>query len=81
MIRNLVRFQQQAFSVNSIWASAELHKPEYGHYQHVTLIPGIGIGPEITSKLSLIQTVWLKCSELPTSQSSSTLSETSHSRT
>jgi len=45
MIRNLVRFQQQAFSKNSIWATAELHRPEYGQHQHVTLIPGIGIGP------------------------------------
>lgn len=49
MLRNLVRLQQQAFSSNSIWATAELHRPEYGQRQSVTLIPGIGIGPEITS--------------------------------
>ena len=32
------------------WANAEVHKPFEGKVQSVTLIPGIGIGPEITSK-------------------------------
>lgn len=45
MRKTLVRLQQYAFSGNSIWATAELHKPEYGRHQDVTLIPGIGIGP------------------------------------
>lgn len=48
MRTGLVRLQQYAFTSNSIWATAELHKPEYGRHQSVTLIPGIGIGPEIT---------------------------------
>lgn len=36
-------------TVRGIWATAQPHRPEYGKYHNVTLIPGIGIGPEITS--------------------------------
>lgn len=50
MRKALLRLQQQAFGTNSLWATAELHRPEYGQHQSVTLIPGIGIGPEITGK-------------------------------
>ena len=38
-----------AFSHKATWYNAELHKPSFGEFQKVTLIPGIGIGPEITS--------------------------------
>jgi isocitrate dehydrogenase (NAD+) len=32
------------------WTNTQLHKPAEGTVRTVTLIPGIGIGPEITSK-------------------------------
>lgn len=54
MRRAFVKLQQQAFGSNSIWATAELHRPEYGRRQSVTLIPGIGIGPEITGNYPII---------------------------
>ncbi len=38
------------FSLKASWANAEVHRPFDGKVQNVTLIPGIGIGPEITSK-------------------------------
>lgn len=37
------------FGTKATWYNAELHKPSFGEVQKVTLIPGIGIGPEITS--------------------------------
>jgi hypothetical protein len=33
----------------SIWSSTQLHNPDNGKVKKVTLIPGIGIGKEITS--------------------------------
>lgn len=39
------------FSLKASWANAEVHRPFDGKVQNVTLIPGIGIGPEITSKI------------------------------
>lgn len=54
MRKALLKLQQQAFASNSIWATAELHRPEYGKHQSVTLIPGIGIGPEITGNHIII---------------------------
>ena len=45
MRRALVNFQQSMFGTKGIWATAQPHRPEYGVHQHVTLIPGIGIGP------------------------------------
>ena len=42
------------------WYNAELHKPSFGEVQRVTLISGIGIGPEITSKHDVMQSVcWM----------------------
>jgi predicted Rdx family selenoprotein len=38
-----------SFGHKATWYNAELHKPSFGELQKVTLIPGIGIGPEITS--------------------------------
>lgn len=38
------------YGIKASWANAEVHKPFDGKVQSVTLIPGIGIGPEITSK-------------------------------
>lgn len=40
------------------WYNAELHKPSFGETQRVTLISGIGIGPEITSNNHMIQNVY-----------------------
>lgn len=37
------------YGIKASWANAEVHKPFDGKVQNVTLIPGIGIGPEITS--------------------------------
>lgn len=37
------------YGLKASWANAEVHKPFDGKVQNVTLIPGIGIGPEITS--------------------------------
>lgn len=37
------------YGVKASWANAEVHRPFDGKVQNVTLIPGIGIGPEITS--------------------------------
>jgi hypothetical protein len=31
------------------WATTQLHRPKEGTTKRVTLIPGIGIGPEIAS--------------------------------
>jgi predicted Rdx family selenoprotein len=42
------------FGLKASWANAEVHRPFDGKVQNVTLIPGIGIGPEITSKKYLI---------------------------
>jgi len=39
------------FSLKASWANAEVHRPFDGKVQNVTLIPGIGIGPEITSSV------------------------------
>jgi hypothetical protein len=39
------------FGAKPSWANAEVHHPFDGQVQRVTLIPGIGIGPEITSKI------------------------------
>lgn len=39
------------YGLKANWANAEVHRPFDGKVQSVTLIPGIGIGPEITSKL------------------------------
>jgi hypothetical protein len=49
----MIRLLQQTkytLTHTSTWFNAELHKPTFGETQTVTLIPGIGIGPEITSK-------------------------------
>jgi len=35
-------------NIKATWYNAELHKPSFAEIQKVTLIPGIGIGPEIT---------------------------------
>jgi isocitrate dehydrogenase (NAD+) len=48
MLRLLTKTQRLTYSATSTWFQAELHKPNYGAAQTVTLIPGIGIGPEIT---------------------------------
>lgn len=40
------------FGLKASWANAEVHRPFEGKVQNVTLLPGIGIGPEITSKNS-----------------------------
>ena len=37
------------YGLKANWANAEVHRPFDGKVQNVTLIPGIGIGPEITS--------------------------------
>lgn len=37
------------YGLKASWANAEVHRPFDGKVQNVTLIPGIGIGPEITS--------------------------------
>lgn len=37
------------FGLKASWANAEVHRPFDGKLQNVTLLPGIGIGPEITS--------------------------------
>ena len=44
-MRKLIQFQSFSFSSRGIWATAQLHRPENGKQQSVTLIPGIGIGP------------------------------------
>ena len=49
MRTTFAKFHQYFFSTKGIWATAQPHRPEYGVHQTVTLIPGIGIGPEITS--------------------------------
>jgi len=54
MIKLLSKTTRYAFSTPSTWANAELHKPNFGETQTVTLIPGIGIGPEITRIYLLI---------------------------
>ena len=41
------------YGLKASWANAEVHRPFDGKVQNVTLIPGIGIGPEITSNSSL----------------------------
>ncbi len=41
------------YGLKASWANAEVHRPFDGKVQSVTLIPGIGIGPEITSNSSL----------------------------
>lgn len=48
MLSLLTKAQRHSFSAAATWFQAELHKPHYGTAQTVTLIPGIGIGPEIT---------------------------------
>lgn len=50
---------QLAFKLGhkATWYNAELHKPSFGETQRVTLISGIGIGPEITRKLQYTQAV------------------------
>ena len=53
MRRVFANLQQFKFSTRPIWATAQPHRPEAGVRQHITLIPGIGIGPEITSNTSL----------------------------
>jgi len=45
----LARSHMLRFGTKATWYNAELHKPSFGEVQKVTLIPGIGIGPEITS--------------------------------
>jgi len=45
MIKLLNKTTQYCFTISSTWANAELHKPNFGDIQTVTLIPGIGIGP------------------------------------
>lgn len=48
-MRLLVGSSAFRFGTKATWYNAELHKPSFGEIQKVTLIPGIGIGPEITS--------------------------------
>ena len=45
MKKSIKGFQRAFFSSKGIWATAQPHRPEYGIQQHVTLIPGISIGP------------------------------------
>ena len=45
MNRLLSKASRYCFSTPSTWLNAELHKPNFGETQTVTLIPGIGIGP------------------------------------
>ncbi len=45
MINLISKTTRYVFSTPSTWANAELHKPNFGETQIVTLIPGIGIGP------------------------------------
>jgi len=70
MIKLLSKTARYAFSTPSTWANAELHKPNFGESQTVTLIPGIGIGPEITRIYLLIQDLFLTSLRLRMFQSS-----------
>lgn len=49
------------YGLKASWANAEVHKPFDGKVQNVTLIPGIGIGPEITSKTPFNRRLCLGC--------------------
>jgi hypothetical protein len=70
MIKLLSKPTRYFFSTPSTWANAELHKPNFGETQTVTLIPGIGIGPEITRIYLLIQDLFSMSLKLQTFQSS-----------
>lgn len=60
------------YGTKATWYNAELHKPSFGEVQSVTLIPGIGIGPEITSKGGDMQSACWTCSRLRTCRCGST---------
>jgi len=47
-MRLLTRTNRYLMNIKATWYNAELHKPSFAEIQKVTLIPGIGIGPEIT---------------------------------
>lgn len=81
MLRLLNTTNRYLLGSQASWFNAEPHKPSFGETQTVTLIPGIGIGPEITSTPSSTQTVSEKSSRQLTSPSGSTSSPTSPSRT
>lgn len=49
MLRFLNTTNRYLLGSKATWFNAEPHKPSFGETQSVTLIPGIGIGPEITS--------------------------------
>ena len=51
MLRILNKTNRFFVSNKSSWFNAEPHKPNFGETQNVTLIPGIGIGPEITKSV------------------------------
>ncbi len=49
------------YSVKPNWATAEVHRPSNGQIQNVTLLPGIGIGPEITSNHRILSLSFRLC--------------------
>ncbi len=58
--KNLFRLGNKA-----TWYNAELHKPSLGEAKRVTLISGIGIGPEITSTYVLMKNAfWMYLRQL-----------------
>lgn len=81
MLRILNKANRFLVSNKSSWFNAEPHKPNFGETQNVTLIPGIGIGPEITSTTLFTQKASGKCSKQLMCPSSLTSSRISPSRT
>jgi len=79
-MRILARNSKLRFGTKATWYNAELHKPNFGEVQKVTLIPGIGIGPEITSNGKNIKNAFWKFLKLPMFLSNSKPSKTSHSK-
>jgi hypothetical protein len=65
-MRLLTRSSLFQLGHKATWYNAELHKPSFGEVQRVTLISGIGIGPEITSKHIVMQSVFWMSSRQPT---------------
>lgn len=52
LMRTLLRLPKFAYGQAS-FLNAEVHKPSFGEVQKVTLIPGIGIGPEIARMVNV----------------------------
>lgn len=50
MLRFVNTLTLYRYGLKASWVNAEVHRPFDGKVQNVTLIPGIGIGPEITSR-------------------------------